>query len=242
MIESAGNVPIPPYLNRKSEEIDNERYQTIYSAIDGSVAAPTAGLHFTDFVFRQLEKKNIDKAELTLHVGAGTFKPVSSETLKEHEMHNEYFSISKKLIEKLMNNEFIIATGTTSMRALESIYYVANKLDKTQSSENIHMVEQWEPYLESNNKTGRYNALKKVYNYLDINNMDQLICSTRIIIVPGYKFKFVKGLITNFHLPKSTLLLLVAAFAGEKWKEIYDYAIKHDFRFLSYGDSSILLP
>ena len=243
LLEAFGELPIPPYLNRETEESDKETYQTVYSRIEGSVAAPTAGLHFTPEVFAALEKRDIPRKELTLHVGAGTFKPVKSETIADHEMHTEYISVSLDLLETLATTErHIIAVGTTSVRTLESLYYIGCKLiqNPTASPDDL-TVEQWQPYNEALEISSR-EALQAIIGYLRKNSLDRLVSATRIIIVPGYKFHIVQGLITNFHQPHSTLLLLVSAFLNGDWRKIYDYALSHDFRFLSYGDSSLLLP
>ncbi len=235
ILEIIGQIPIPPYLNRNATEIDRTRYQTVYSKVKGSVAAPTAGLHFTENVFAKLSAKNINIAELTLHVGAGTFKPVKSEQIGDHEMHTEVFSVSKKTIEQLKANiGNITAVGTTSMRTLESLYWLGVK--HKMKMQQPDFVAQWEVYdLPQIPASEAFDAL------IDkIGDNDYINASTQIIIVPGYEFKVVNNLITNFHQPNSTLLLLVAAFVGNDWKKIYDFAINNDFRFLSYGDSSLL--
>jgi len=244
ILETCGELPIPPYLNRKTEESDNQTYQTVYSKIKGSVAAPTAGLHFTKDVFESLSKKNIDFEELTLHVGAGTFKPVKTETIEEHVMHTECITIKKTTIEKILNNlGSIFAVGTTSVRTLESLYYIGVLISRNPNTlvQDIE-VTQWMPYNEENNRLSANEALNFVLQYFKQNNLDSLTTHTQIMIVPGYRFKIVNGIITNFHQPKSTLLLLISAFVGQEWKNIYDYALGHDFRFLSYGDSSLLFP
>lgn len=241
LLEAAGKLPIPPYLNRESEAKDDETYQTVYSTVEGSVAAPTAGLHFTDNVMSSLAKKNIETAYVTLHVGAGTFKPVKSHEIGNHEMHTEFISVSRQTIRKLYENEAdLIVVGTTSLRTVESLYYIGKKIlcnPAVQPDELL--VAQWEPY-EEEKPVSPKTALKAIMDYLDDKGSDQLIAATQIIIVPGYRFHFPQILITNFHQPQSTLLLLVAAFAGEKWREIYDYALQNNYRFLSYGDSSVL--
>ncbi len=243
MLEHAGELPIPPYLNRKTEESDKETYQTIYSKIKGSVAAPTAGLHFTERVLESLRTKGVDMEELTLHVGAGTFKPVKSEEISGHEMHTEFISVHRQTIEKLIaHNGEAIAVGTTSVRTLESLYYIgvtlANHPDATE--EELH-VSQWTPY-ESDTRLTTVEALEQVRLYLERHGLETLDTSTQIIIAPGYDYHIVKAMITNFHQPQSTLLLLVSAFVKGDWKSIYHYALEHDFRFLSYGDSSLLIP
>jgi len=242
ILENMGELPIPPYLNRKTCENDKITYQTVYSKIKGSVAAPTAGLHFTKNVLDSLKNRNVSCKELTLHVGAGTFHPVKSDTIGGHNMHSEMISVSKELIVHLLNNpDNIFAVGTTSVRTLESLFYAGRKLENNPNAEMQELdVEQWEPY-DKNDDTTTEKALQNIVNYLDKKQLDELQIHTRIIIVPGFKFRIVKGIITNFHQPKSTLLLLVSAFIGEDWRKIYDFALSHDFRFLSYGDSSILM-
>ena len=242
LLQIAGNLPIPPYLNRPTEESDEKTYQTIYSQIEGSVAAPTAGLHFTNDVVEGLTSKNIALSEVTLHVGAGTFKPVKAEQIGEHEMHTELISVNRETIEKMLSNEKqVVVVGTTSLRTIESLYYIGVKILKNKTcSINDLLVEQWEPYDDSSNEYTPQEALKGILKYMDNNSLDVLIASTRIIIAPGYTFKFVDGLITNFHQPQSTLLLLVSAFVGDEWKRIYKYAMAEGYRFLSYGDSSLL--
>jgi S-adenosylmethionine:tRNA ribosyltransferase-isomerase len=243
VLEKCGELPIPPYLNRKTEERDKETYQTIYSKIKGSVAAPTAGLHFTEAVFQSLKDKSVDFEELTLHVGAGTFKPVKSETLAEHVMHTETISVRKSTIQKLIEKEGkIFAVGTTSVRTLESLYYIGLYLESHPNAKPEELsVDQWTPYLGCRVQgEGCRSVLGNVLHYMERKNLDVLTSHTQIMIVPGYRFQVVNAMITNFHQPKSTLLLLVSAFVKGKWREIYDYALEHDFRFLSYGDSSLL--
>ena len=245
VLEKFGELPIPPYLNRKTEASDKETYQTIYSKIKGSVAAPTAGLHFTEAVFQSLQAKKIGREELTLHVGAGTFKPVKSKTLAEHEMHSEWFSVKKSTIEQLIKKEGqIIAVGTTSVRTLESLYYLGLILEKHPEAKPEELtIGQWAPYPENENLPAlrASGALKNLLNFMERNRLESLVTHTQIMIAPSYSFKIVNGMITNFHQPKSTLLLLISAFAGGKWREIYDYALANNFRFLSYGDSSLLM-
>lgn len=241
ILENAGELPIPPYLHRKTEESDLTTYQTVYSKIKGSVAAPTAGLHFTHEVFETLKAKNIETDELTLHVGAGTFQPVKTETIDEHHMHTEVISVHKSTIEHLLSKlGNIIAVGTTSVRTLESLYYIGSTLNTPYEDLKILHVSQWQPY-EQKEAIPVTKALQNILDYLDANHLTTLHANTQIMIKPGYKFRIVDGIITNFHQPKSTLLLLVSAFVGENWMEIYDYALANDFRFLSYGDSSLLL-
>jgi S-adenosylmethionine:tRNA ribosyltransferase-isomerase len=243
ILETVGELPIPPYLNRETQESDKETYQTVYSKIKGSVAAPTAGLHFTESVLKDLDDHGIDREELTLHVGAGTFKPVKSKEIENHEMHTEYISVHRSTLEKLIRHEGkAIAVGTTSVRTLESLYYIGARLSKypEATEEELH-INQWEPY-DTNPTMSAVDSIKEILSYLDRNGLNALHTSTQIIIAPGYKYKIVKMLITNFHQPQSTLLLLVSAFVNGDWHKIYDYALAHDFRFLSYGDSSLLIP
>jgi len=243
LLEHAGELPIPPYLNRDTEESDKVTYQTVYSKIKGSVAAPTAGLHFTDKVLADIDAHGIEREEITLHVGAGTFKPVKSDEISGHSMHTEYISVKRSTIEKLIKyGASAIAVGTTSVRTLESLYYVGARLaaNPDATEEELH-IDQWEPY-ETDAKPAPVEALRNIIDYLDRNNTNVFHGSTQIIIAPGYEYKIVKMLVTNFHQPQSTLLLLVSAFVHGDWKKIYDYALTHDFRFLSYGDSSLLIP
>lgn len=243
LIEAAGVLPIPPYLHRETEESDLQTYQTVYSKIKGSVAAPTAGLHFTPDVLEELQDKGFGLTELTLHVGAGTFKPVKSETIEGHEMHTEFISVPRRVIQDIKSKlGNIIAVGTTSVRTLESLYYIGVKLSENPniSSEEL-VVDQWMPYDTENNTLPVSEALQNILDYLNRNQSDRLITATQIMIAPGYEFKVVRGIITNFHQPKSTLLLLISAFVKGDWEHIYNYALDHEFRFLSYGDSSLLL-
>ena len=243
VLEAVGELPIPPYLNRDTQESDKETYQTVYSKIKGSVAAPTAGLHFTERVLKSLDEHGIDREELTLHVGAGTFKPVKSEEIEGHEMHTEYISVNRRTIEKLIaHGGKTIAVGTTSVRTLESLYYIGVLIHQNPEAnqEELH-VKQWMPY-EPHPMLTPVESLQGILAYLDRHGMEALHTSTQIIIAPGYEYKIVKKIVTNFHQPQSTLLLLVSAFVKGDWKKIYDYALSHDFRFLSYGDSSLLIP
>lgn len=241
LLEQAGKLPIPPYLNRASEAKDDETYQTVYSSVEGSVAAPTAGLHFTDNVLGKLRRKGIRTTEVTLHVGAGTFRPVKAENIGGHDMHTEFFSVSRTAIEAMLaNNGKLIAVGTTSMRTIESLYYIGRKLSINPQLESHELaVSQWEPYEDADEITPNQ-SLQNILDYLDRIGQDRLLSATRIIIVPGYEFHFAEGIVTNFHQPESTLLLLISAFVGDDWRNIYDYALHSDFRFLSYGDSSLL--
>ena len=245
MLDAVGELPIPPYLNRETQESDKTTYQTVYSKIKGSVAAPTAGLHFTPEVLADIDRHGIDREELTLHVGAGTFKPVKSEEIQDHEMHTEYICVHRQTLEKLIRHEAkAIAVGTTSVRTLESLYYIGVKLEKTLdlSEEELHVC-QWEPYENAVAKPiTPIKAIENILAYLDKHGLSALHASTQIIIAPGYEYNIVKMLVTNFHQPQSTLLLLVSAFVHGDWRKIYDYALAHDFRFLSYGDSSLLIP
>ena len=243
ILEVFGELPIPPYLNRETQESDKETYQTVYSKIKGSVAAPTAGLHFTQRVLDSLAEKGVDLEEVTLHVGAGTFKPVKSEEIEGHEMLTEYISVNRHTIEKLLAHQGeAIAVGTTSVRTLESLYYIGTTISQhpDASQEELH-VKQWQPY-ETSSSLSTIEALQQILNYMERHQLETLHTSTQIIIAPGYEYKIVKKMITNFHQPQSTLLLLVSAFVKGNWKSIYDYALSHDFRFLSYGDSSLLIP
>ncbi|WP_300693385.1 S-adenosylmethionine:tRNA ribosyltransferase-isomerase [uncultured Bacteroides sp.] len=246
ILEVFGELPIPPYLNRKTQESDKETYQTIYSKIKGSVAAPTAGLHFTPRVLDDLKQQSVELEELTLHVGAGTFKPVKSEEIEGHEMHTEYISVSRTTIEKLIAHDGkAIAVGTTSVRTLESLYHIGVTLLKNpHATEEELRVRQWQPYetAEETADISSTHSLKAILDYLERNHLETLHTSTQIIIAPGYDYKIVVAIVTNFHQPQSTLLLLVSAFVKGDWKKIYDYALSHDFRFLSYGDSSLLIP
>ncbi|MFU2359514.1 MAG: S-adenosylmethionine:tRNA ribosyltransferase-isomerase [Bacteroidales bacterium] len=245
LLDAVGELPIPPYLNRETQESDKTTYQTVYSKIKGSVAAPTAGLHFTPEVLVDIDRHGIDREELTLHVGAGTFKPVKSEEIQDHEMHTEYICVHRQTLEKLIRHEAkAIAVGTTSVRTLESLYYIGVKLEKTLdlSEEELHVC-QWEPYENAVAKPiTPIKAIENILAYLDKHGLSALHASTQIIIAPGYEYNIVKMLVTNFHQPQSTLLLLVSAFVHGDWRKIYDYALAHDFRFLSYGDSSLLIP
>ena len=251
ILESIGELPIPPYLNRDTEESDEESYQTVYSRIEGSVAAPTAGLHFTDAVFASLKKKNIKVEELTLHVGAGTFQPVKTDDVSEHVMHTETIIVPLKTIKHIRKKSGnIIAVGTTSVRTLESLYYVGSSLslrDFPLKGENgaqepvVLKVGQWEPYTLPENPISANEALQNIIDYLEENGLDTLHAETQILIKPGFQFRIINGMITNFHQPKSTLLLLVSAFVGDNWKNIYNFALENNFRFLSYGDSSVLM-
>ena len=244
ILDAVGELPIPPYLNRKTEESDKTTYQTVYSRIKGSVAAPTAGLHFTDNVLNGLRKRGIQTAEVTLHVGAGTFQPVKVADANQHTMHTEIIAVPKTTIQTIINNlGHIVAVGTTSMRTLESLYFLGEQLYTTLHNTTPHYttlsVAQFEPYEQEHTLT-THEALQAIVDYLEATGQDILHAETQIMIKPGYIFRVVNQLITNFHQPKSTLLLLVSAFVGGDWHTIYDYALSHDFRFLSYGDSSIL--
>ena len=244
IIDAMGELPIPPYLNRETQESDKTTYQTVYSKIKGSVAAPTAGLHFTPEVLVDLDAHGIQREELTLHVGAGTFKPVKSEEIEGHEMHTEYVSVRRDTIQKLIDHEgCAIAVGTTSVRTLESLYYMGLKVmrDPSLNEDQLH-VAQWEPYTGDSPQCDTVTALKALLAWMDARSLTVLHSSTQIIIAPGYDYHIVKMLVTNFHQPQSTLLLLVSAFVKGDWHKIYDYALSHDFRFLSYGDSSLLIP
>ena len=254
ILEAVGELPIPPYLNRDTQESDKTTYQTVYSKIKGSVAAPTAGLHFTDAVLKSLDDSGIVRDELTLHVGAGTFKPVKSTEIAGHSMHTEYVVVHRHTLERLLEHDCsAIAVGTTSVRTLESLYYMGVKLETRPDAQETDLhVSQWEPYEYAHDENGLVyvngeiisvtKAIENLLNYLKRDELEGLHSSTQIIIAPGYKYKIVKMLITNFHQPQSTLLLLVSAFLNGDWRKVYDYALSHNFRFLSYGDSSLLIP
>lgn len=253
ILDAVGELPIPPYLNRETQDSDKTTYQTVYSKIKGSVAAPTAGLHFTDKVLAAIDAAGVRREELTLHVGAGTFKPVKSEEIDGHTMHTEYVCVRRDTLQTLLDYDCCaIAVGTTSVRTLESLYYMGVKLEANPDAaeEDLHVC-QWEPYEKADGTPVGGNlidgitpqkAISNIIAWLDKNNFKTLHSSTQIIIAPGYEYKIVKVLVTNFHQPQSTLLLLVSAFLKGDWRNVYDYALSHDFRFLSYGDSSILIP
>ncbi len=243
ILESSGLTPLPPYLHREAETSDKTRYQTIYARLNGSVAAPTAGLHFTETILNRLDEKGIGRDKLILHVGAGTFKPVSAETIGQHEMHTEQIRISIDTLKHLYtaDEKYIIPVGTTSMRSLESLYWMALRLELNLT--HPFSVSQWDPYqLEIPGDFTPQRALEIIIKKLEAEKTNELKGETQLMIVPGYTFRFARGLITNFHQPKSTLLLLVSALIGDSWKEIYDFALKNNFRFLSYGDSCLFLP
>ena len=245
ILDEMGELPIPPYLNRETQESDKTTYQTVYSKIKGSVAAPTAGLHFTERVLKDVDARGIEREEVTLHVGAGTFKPVKSDTIGEHPMHTEYIAVRRHTLERLLaHNCEVIAVGTTSVRTLESLYYMGLKVMQNPDirEEELH-VNQWEPYEEGRCKMEDVRSvIQALLDWMIRKELTVLHSSTQIIIAPGYTYHIVKMLITNFHQPQSTLLLLVSAFVKGDWHKIYDYALAHDFRFLSYGDSSLLIP
>lgn len=243
VLEAAGEIPLPPYLHREAEESDRERYQTVFARHEGSVAAPTAGLHFTENLIDDLRSKGISFEEVTLHVGAGTFRPVSSETIGEHEMHSETIVVKKSCIENILRNidKTIIPVGTTSMRTIESLYWIGLML-KEEGLEERHLhLEQWFPYKERETLPSAEESLSIILDYLKSHNLNELHATTALMIAPSCKINIAKALITNFHQPKSTLLLLVSALIGERWKEAYQYALDNDFRFLSYGDSCLFL-
>lgn len=250
VLHLAGAIPLPPYIKRKAETSDAERYQTVYARHEGSVAAPTAGLHFTDTVFKALAEKNISTDFVTLHVGAGTFKPVKTDSMQDHEMHAEYIDVSRETIENILHrlDDPVIAVGTTSLRTIESLYWLGVKTVQSREpvvqspDENTAVLTlgQWEAYDLPEQDISPADALKSLLNWMTANKMERVVAKTQIIIAPGYTTRIAKALITNFHQPQSTLLLLIAALTGEKWKEIYDYALQHDFRFLSYGDGCLL--
>lgn len=243
VLHAAGNIPLPPYIKRNVEQSDSERYQTIYANTEGSVAAPTAGLHFTDAVFENLSRKSIHSEFVTLHVGAGTFKPIKSETMSGHQMHAEFIDVSAKTIEAILNHlgKPVTVVGTTSLRTIESIYWLGVKVCKQPgiSLEEL-VVNQWDPYESNRAPVTAKAALEALLQYLHQRNMSRIITKTSLLIAPSYTFQIPKALVTNFHQPQSTLLLLVAAFVGPGWRKIYEYALKNDFRFLSYGDGCLL--
>lgn len=242
ILEKAGHTPIPPYLNRDAEPGDRQTYQTVYSSIEGSVAAPTAGLHFTDAVLEQIDRKGINRINLTLHVGAGTFQPVSTDDPVKHPMHAEHFYVSRRTLQALLDHKGdVLAVGTTTTRVLESLYWLGVKLSGNKQSGTSQMfLDQWEAY--NLPAVNREDSFRQLLEYMEVNNMEIMEGITRLMIIPGYTFRMVNRMITNFHQPGSTLLMLVAAFIGEEWKKVYDYALGNDFRFLSYGDSSLLIP
>lgn len=245
ILDLSGDVPLPPYIKRKAEISDKARYQTIYAMHEGSVAAPTAGLHFTENIFASLDKKNIGQMRVTLHVGAGTFKPVKAASMQGHEMHAEWIDVSKANIQQLLDkiNDTIIAVGTTSMRTIESLYWMGVKIYiNPEVKTDAISIQQWDVYETplATTSVGSKIALQSLISWMEKNNLERIITTTQIIICPGYQYKIAKALITNFHQPQSTLLLLVAAAVGSDWKKIYSYAMENDFRFLSYGDGSLL--
>jgi S-adenosylmethionine:tRNA ribosyltransferase-isomerase len=249
LLDQSGLVPLPPYIHREADTTDKDRYQTIYARLKGSVAAPTAGLHFTDRVFQSLAQRNITSAYLTLHVGAGTFKPVSAPTLGEHEMHAEQISISTQVLKQLITlseegePKTIIPVGTTSMRTIESFYWLGVRRLKGKMDEENPAVKQWDPYDPAfDTGVSFHDSMKALLDFLERSDSTILIASTQLIIAPGYRYRVAGGLITNFHQPRSTLLLLVSALIGDDWKKVYSYALENNFRFLSYGDSCLLLP
>lgn len=243
ILEAAGEIPLPPYLHREAEESDRERYQTVFAKHEGSVAAPTAGLHFTNELITNLKERGICFEEVTLHVGAGTFRPVSSETIGEHEMHSETIAVKKSCIENLMKNcdKTIIPVGTTSMRTIESLYWIGLMLMEEGLEERHLHLNQWFPYKERESWPSAQESLSTILKYIETHDMNVLHATTALMIAPTCKINIAKALITNFHQPKSTLLLLVSALIGDKWKDAYQYALDHDFRFLSYGDSCLFL-
>ncbi len=243
LLHYAGTIPLPPYIKRKAEISDSERYQTIYGHHDGSVAAPTAGLHFTHNIFKTLKEKNIQTDFVTLHVGAGTFKPVKSETMEHHEMHGEFIDVSKETIEKIIRNldKTIIAVGTTSMRTIESLYWLGVKTRSPELSSGNQLA-QWEAYDMAEQNLSPVEALQSLLLWMEKNKAQRLVTRTQIIIAPGYQLRIAKALITNFHQPQSTLLLLIAALIGADWRRVYEYALQNNFRFLSYGDGCLLYP
>ena len=241
ILENAGYIPLPPYIERGNVEEDTVRYQTVFASIKGSVAAPTAGLHFSERVVEKLKRKGISFSEITLHVGAGTFQPLKSQNVAEHKMHREHFTVTYNTVNSLLQKTGkVIAVGTTTVRTLESLYYIGVRIFENNIG-NSFSISQWEPY-SSNCEISMETSLNSILGYMKKNRLEQIEASTEIMIIPGYKFRIINGIITNFHQPGSTLLLLVSAWTGERWKNIYDYALKNNFRFLSYGDCSIIYP
>jgi S-adenosylmethionine:tRNA ribosyltransferase-isomerase len=241
ILHAAGAIPLPPYIKREAVEQDKERYQTIFSKEEGSVAAPTAALHFTEKVFQKLADKNIDVEYITLHVGAGTFKPVKTEKVAQHEMHKEPFTVSIEVLRRILSSQYVVAVGTTSLRTIESVYWLGVKLLNGLINDEWS-IEQWEPYSLSQNypQVSVEQSLNAIINCLQENGQTAIHCDTSLIIVPGYEFNIPVALVTNFHQPQSTLLLLVSAFIGEGWRKVYQHALDNGYRFLSYGDSSLL--
>jgi S-adenosylmethionine:tRNA ribosyltransferase-isomerase len=243
LLHLAGLVPLPPYLHRQAEQTDKERYQTIYAAHDGSVAAPTAGLHFTENLFAKLAAKQVQKAFVTLHVGAGTFKPVKADNIAEHDMHTEFIEVKRPLIVNLKSHldGTIVAVGTTSLRTIESLYWLGKRVNHAPGlAIDELVVDQWEPYDNQEDKVTAFAALEALLHWMEKNRVEKLVTKTRIMIGPGYTLRVARGLITNFHQPQSTLLLLIAAIMGDDWMRMYTYALENDFRFLSYGDGCLL--
>jgi len=242
LLHAAGAIPLPPYIKRKAEDSDTERYQTVYAKHDGSVAAPTAGLHFTENIFNALQEKKIRHDYVTLHVGAGTFKPVKAEKMNEHDMHAEWIDVSRSFIETLLNSLSgnIIPVGTTSLRTVESLYWFGKKAASGELRVMSMEITQWEVYERTEKELTAKEALSSLLEWMKEHNLERLVTKTQILIAPGYQFRIINGLITNFHQPQSTLLLLVAALIGEDWRKVYEYALNNDFRFLSYGDGSLL--
>lgn len=240
IISAAGEIPIPPYLNRATESSDASDYQTVFSRIDGSVAAPTAGLHFTDRVLEAIDSKGISRRQITLHVGAGTFQPVKAEAIGDHEMHSEFISVGRDLIEELACQDAprVIAVGTTSVRTLESLYHIGCLISENRWTGEVP---QWYPYEPAHPDTSVGESMSHILKWLDNKGVDKLVASTRIIIAPGYDYKVVGGMVTNFHQPRSTLLLLVSAFMGDDWHRVYQHALASGYRFLSYGDACLFL-
>lgn len=245
MLEAVGRIPIPPYLERESQDIDTQRYQTVYSRFEGSVAAPTAGLHFSDDILEDLRQKGFSEHQVTLHVGAGTFLPVKAKDARDHNMHTECFEVNVQQLRAIAGAcGCVVAVGTTSVRTLESLAVLGERVMLRGDAELDLAVGQWEAYADENQGlvSSDINSLLSLCNWCESKGMDKIVGSTQIMITPGYRFRVVRGIITNFHQPKSTLLLLISALVGDRWRDIYDYALGHDFRFLSYGDSSLLLP
>jgi S-adenosylmethionine:tRNA ribosyltransferase-isomerase len=244
VLRGAGHLPLPPYLNRDDTEADAVRYQTVYAAHEGAVAAPTAGLHFSDAVLEELTQRGITTAHVTLHVGAGTFQPVKAAQMADHAMHGEPFVVQAHVLRQLLHHQPhpVIAVGTTSLRTLESLYWLGVQAANGQlTADQLPHVAQWQPYAPGSDLSTA-DALYALLDYLNVQQLEAVHATTQLLIAPGYQFRVVQGLVTNFHQPESTLLLLVAALIGPDWRRIYDHALAHNYRFLSYGDSSLLLP
>jgi len=241
ILSIVAELPLPPYMNRKATDLDKIRYQTVYAKHIGSVAAPTAGLHFTQDILKKIEGNGHSASQITLHVGAGTFKPIKTDEISQHQMHSEFFTVRKEIIQNVINNNLVIAVGTTTVRVLESLYWLGVHIIHLNHRLETIEIPQWIGYGNDYNTTV-HEAFKAILDNFDSLEISEISGQTCIIIIPGYRFRVCKGLITNFHQPQSTLILLIAAFLGDDWRKVYEYALQNDFRFLSYGDSSLLIP